>query len=187
MGKAGGRPGDRAPFVTAFQRLGEQLEETASARDSQPGKHRERERDMGRSDRGNHGLESLTGREPPPLVPGMPGSGSVLVSSDAMRAHPEGEGGGADQHGGSLSDTGRADDGIRHQDRTPLSPCTTGTGNAEGIEPPKRKSPARVYVWDCQYCGKSFETTVYSQRYCSPTDKTYAYRERKRARQNLHN
>ncbi len=37
-----------------------------------------------------------------------------------------------------------------------------------------------TYVWTCQFCGQPFETTVYTKRYCSPTHKQYAYRERKR-------
>ena len=40
--------------------------------------------------------------------------------------------------------------------------------------------PPRVYTWNCQYCGVSFETPYYSQRYCNRTHKEYAYRERKR-------
>jgi len=38
--------------------------------------------------------------------------------------------------------------------------------------PPKPKKP-KVYRWICQYCNLEFETTVYSQRYCSKTHKKY--------------
>lgn len=36
-----------------------------------------------------------------------------------------------------------------------------------------------LYTWNCEYCGKSFETESYNQRYCKRTHREYAYRERK--------
>src|SRR5437867_457093 len=66
--------------------------------------------------------------------------------------------------------------------RTP-GPNPSGEPGAKRIAKPARKKSDRVYTWTCQYCGQPFETSEYSQRYCKPTHKTYAYRERKK--QNL--
>jgi hypothetical protein len=44
---------------------------------------------------------------------------------------------------------------------------------------PKNDKPPRLYTWTCQYCGQPFETEIYSQRYCNPTHKKYAQRERR--------
>lgn len=49
---------------------------------------------------------------------------------------------------------------------------------------PAKKNKVKVYTWTCQYCGQSFETEYYSQRYCNPTHKQYAYLERKRQKTN---
>lgn len=42
--------------------------------------------------------------------------------------------------------------------------------------------PHKVYTWTCQYCGQSFPSRSYNARYCSPTHKKYAQRERERAK-----
>ena len=47
---------------------------------------------------------------------------------------------------------------------------------------PSRKKKVKIYTWYCGYCGCEFETTEYSQRYCNPTHKKYAQRERAKRR-----
>ncbi|NWG35184.1 MAG: hypothetical protein HXY42_12135 [Chloroflexi bacterium] len=51
-------------------------------------------------------------------------------------------------------------------------------GTSQGETPP---APPRVklYTWTCQYCGQTFTSRSYNARYCSPTHKTYAARERR--------
>lgn len=55
------------------------------------------------------------------------------------------------------------------------------THNGEDHMEPARKVK-KIYTWICGYCGNEFETEYYSQRYCNPTHKQYAYNERKRRR-----
>src|SRR6266498_4638969 len=43
---------------------------------------------------------------------------------------------------------------------------------------PRTRHTDKLYTWVCQWCGQPFETKVFSQRYCNPTHKQYAYRER---------
>lgn len=52
-----------------------------------------------------------------------------------------------------------------------------------GIAPPLFAAK-RTYTWTCTYCGKEFETEIYSQRYCSPAHKQRAYELRKTQRRN---
>jgi len=56
-------------------------------------------------------------------------------------------------------------------------------GNCHGGDNAEQKSKVkRIYTWTCQFCGMTFETENYSQRYCNPSHKQRAYELRRDVR-----
>jgi hypothetical protein len=104
-----------------------------------------------------------------PDLPGMSITGTPLAERD-LRTHP-GRGEWWNDQRTKISRVNLAEPETTPDEQSPKQP---------GAGKPKPKKTAKIYTWICGYCGEEFTTSIYAKRYCTPTHKKYAQRERKR-------